>query len=490
MGSIVGRVREVQKLNAFYQSPKAEFLAVYGRRRVGKTFLIQSVFSDKDCVFFHITGVKDGSLQDQIENFTRVTGKAFYNGAELNPKEKWLEVFDQLTEAINKVDKKEKVVLFFDELPWMATQRSRLIQALDHYWNRYWSIDPRVKLIVCGSSASWILDKLINNKGGLYNRITYQIELEPFSLSESREFLEAKGVKLNNDQVLNLFMAMGGIPLYLDQVSKGLSAAQNIDEICFSKQGLLFGEYKKLFASLFRHHEVMEELVRIIAKYPYGISQMGLMEQSSKNAGGRLKQRLKELEEAGFVESFIPYQHKEKGIYYRIIDEYTLFYLKWVQPIASSIKQHDKEKGYWLSKHNSPAWESWAGYVFENVCYKHIPQIRKTLKIGIGTEVGTWRYTPKKGSQKIGAQIDLLFDRDDDVVTICEIKYTAQPFALSKQYAQNLLNKVKSFKEQTRTTKQIFIAFISANGLKETMYSEELVTGLVVLNDLFSPAAT
>lgn len=483
MATLVGREQELKRLDDFYTSPKAEFLAIYGRRRVGKTFLIHHFCAKTRGICFHVTGLKDGSLHDQIENFVRVIGKTFYEGAELRLKGKWLDVFEQLTEAINKLPKNKKVILFFDELPWMSTKRSKLIQALDHYWNRYWSIDPRIKLIVCGSAASWILEKLVHNKGGLYNRITYQIELAPLTLNESKKFLAKKRIKLNNDQLVKLYMAMGGIPHYLDHVRKGLSADQNIDALCFTKRGLLFNEFNKLFASLFDQHNIHEELIRLIAANRYGISQMQLMKKSSKSIGGRLKKRLQELEDAGFVESFIPYQHKEKGIYYRVIDEYTLFYLKWIDPIVGSVKRRDKEKGYWLSKQKSSSWESWAGYAYEAICYKHISHIRKKLNISPGSDMGTWRYIPRKKDQGEGAQIDLLFDRDDDVITVCEIKYTAKPFAIDKAYAKKLLKKVNIFREQTRTPKQIFIAMVSARGIQKTLYSEEYITDVVVLED-------
>lgn len=481
---LVGRSEELERLDEFYNSEKAEFLTIYGRRRIGKTFLIQQFCTKKNAITFHVTGLKDGNLNDQIENFTRVIGKTFYAGAEIRLKKKWLDVFEQLTDAINKLQKNKKVILFFDEVPWMATKRSKFIQALDHYWNRYWSIDPRIKLIVCGSAASWILDKLIHNKGGLYNRVTYQIELSPFTLNESAQFLKKKGITLNNEHLLKLYMTMGGIPLYLDQIRKGFSADQNIDNLCFTKRGLLFTEFKKLFESLFDQHDIHEELIRLIAANRYGISQMVLMKKSSKSVGGRLKNRLKELEDAGFIESFIPYQHKEKGIYYRVIDEYTLFFLKWIDPIANTIKRRDKETGYWLAKQKNTGFDSWAGYAYEAICYKHINQIRKKLHISPSAEIGTWRYVPRKKEVDEGAQIDLLFDRDDSAITICEIKYTGKPFIIDKPYAKKLLNKVKVFKEQTRTQKQIFIAFISANGLQKTIYSEEYITDVVVLNDL------
>ncbi len=484
--TLVGRETELKQLESFYTSKKAEFLAIYGRRRVGKSFLIQQFCMKKPSINFHVTGLKDGTLAEQIELFTRVIGKTFYGGVELKNKSKWLDVFEQLTDAINKVSKNKKIILFFDELPWMATKKSKILQALDHYWNRYWSLDPRIKLVVCGSAASWILDNLIHNKGGLYNRITHQIELMPLTLNESKKFLSKKGIKLNNDQVLKLYMAMGGIPLYLDQIQKDLSADQNIDILCFTKRGLLFNEFNKLFSSLFEQQDVHEELIRLIAANRYGISQMLLMKQSSKSIGGRLKQRLKELEEAGFIESFVPYQHKEKGIYYRVLDEYTLFYLKWIDPIASSLKRRDKEKGYWLSKQQNSDVGSWSGYAFEAICYKHLSAIRKKLGIQAGVEVGTWRYVPRKLENKQGAQIDLLFDREDNVITICEIKFSSLPFVIDKPYAKTLQNKVDVFQEHTRTIKQIFICMITAHGIKKNIYADDMINGIVTLEDFFN----
>jgi uncharacterized protein len=482
---LIGRETELLQLERFYASDKAEFLAIYGRRRVGKSFLIQAFYSKKSAVNFHVTGLKDGKLSEQIEVFTRVIGKTFYNGAELKNESKWLDVFEQLTRAIEKVAKNKKIILFFDELPWMATKKSKIIQALDHYWNRYWSTDPRIKLIACGSAASWIIENLIHNKGGLYNRITHQIELMPLTLCESKKFLTKKGVKLNNSQVLKLYMVMGGVPLYLDQVSKTLSVDQNIDEICFTRRGLLFNEFNKLFASLFEQKDVHEELIRIIASNRYGISQIDLMKKSSKSVGGRLKKRLQELEDAGFVESFIPYQHKEKGIYFRVLDEYTLFYLKWLDPVWNKIKRRDSEKGYWLSKQHSQSWCSWSGYVFEAICFKHLRLIRKKLNITPGAEAGSWRYVPRKLESRQGAQIDLLFDREDDAITLCEIKHTLTPFTIDKAYAKALQEKVTVFKDQTNTSKQVFVSMIASSGIKRNLYADDLISTTVTLDDLF-----
>lgn len=311
------------------------------------------------------------------------------------------------------------------------------------------------------------------------------MRIEPFNLYDTKALLYRQGVKLNNQQIIQLYMAIGGIPHYLTHVEPGLSAAQNIDLLCFTKDGILFNEFDNLFASLFNKSESHEEIIRLISQTHYGMSRAELAEKSKLSSGGWLNKRLKELEEAGFIASFTPYQHSSRGTYYKVIDEYSLFYLHWIEPYINSIRRRDIESGYWDAKKLLPTWKSWAGYAFESICYKHISAIRRALKINFGAEIATWRYSPRSKQDDRGAQIDLLFDRNDDVVTICEIKYTVDPFIIDKQCAQILLNKTSIFKQQTRTSKQIFIAMISANGIKQTMYSEELINAVVTLDDLF-----
>jgi len=390
---------------------------------------------------------------------------------------------EMLTNAIEQSRKKKKVVLFFDELPWLVTKKSRFLQALDYYWNTKWSNNKRIRLIVCGSAASWIIKNIVNNRGGLHNRITAQIRLEPFSLNETKSFLKYRKINLNDKQILSIYMVMGGIPHYLNQIEKGLSASQNIDNICFTKNGILFKEFNNLIPALFSEFEIYEELIRLIATQRYGIERSGLIKKSKFSSGGRFDQRLLELEEAGFIISFKPYSHKKRGHYYRMIDEYTLFYFNWIEPIKDSIRHQNKPRGYWENRSQSASWKSWSGYAFEAVCYKHIEKIRSALNIPVTANVGTWRYSPRKGSEEKGAQIDLLFDRDDGIVTICEIKYTDTVFELDKQYTNNLLNKIDVFKKQTKMDKQIFIAMITSNGIKQNMYFKEIISNQATLAD-------
>lgn len=485
--NLIGRTEEKEILENILNSNRPEFLAIYGRRRIGKTFLIKQFFKEKSCLFFNVTGIKDGKINTQIDRFIKEIEKLFYHGSELKKRKTWLEAFDVLTDAIEKfVPKNQKIVLFFDEFPWMATHRSGLLQAIDHLWNQIWSNDSRIKLIICGSSASWIINNIINNKGGLHNRITQKIQLMPFTLKETNLFLSTKGIHLNHKQITQIYMVTGGVPYYLLSIEKGLSATQIIERLAFKQNSLLFKEFDNLFSSLFQESEIYIDILRTIAKNRYGISQQEILKKSKHfSRGGRAIKKLIELEEAGFIISITPYEHKKRGIYYRLIDEYTLFYLDWIEPIRKTLQKQSLGINYWESKHTSPSWSSWAGYAFEAMCYKHIFNIRKKLKIPSSAIAHSWRYAPISKSKEHGAQIDLLFDRDDDSITICEIKYTNEPFEINKKYAEILKNKIAVFKEKTRTKKQLFLVMISAYGLQNTMYSEEMINGVVILEDLF-----
>ena len=344
---------------------------------------------------------------------------------------------------------------------------------------------PGVKLIVCGSAASWMIDNIISNKGGLHNRLSGQMALYPFDLKETKAYLLSKSVKYNNAQILELFMVTGGIPYYLNFIKKNLSVPQNIDALCFQNKGALSDEFERLYSSLFENSEHYEELITIITSKRNGIERSEMITQSKYSTdGGRLKKRLDALEKSGFIVSFKPYGFVKRKTFYRIIDEYSLFYLNWIAPSLSNIRKLDKTKGYWVEKCQTPGWRAWVGYAFESVCYKHIAQIRSALGIQASAEVGSWQYIPKKGSQDTGAQIDLLFDRDDGVITICEIKYTSQPYQLTKDETNLLTRKIEIFKNRTKTTKQIQFALITNIPMKDTMYSEEMVAHNLTLVDL------
>jgi AAA+ ATPase superfamily predicted ATPase len=482
---IIGRYREAATLDKILTSKRPEFLALYGRRRVGKTFLIRNFFGKKkNVIFFTNTGLKDGSLADQIANFSKQIGEAFYHGAPLKAANSWNEVFELLTHAISMQSNK-KIVLFFDEFPWMVTPKSKLLQVLDYYWNQYWSMNPNIKLIICGSSASWIINNIINNKGGLHNRITNKIQLEPFNLKETKIFLEANGVKLNKTHLLKLYMAIGGIPYYLMHVEPGASAIEIISRLFFDKKSILHQEFNNLFTSLFDEAEIYQLITQELAKAPYGKGKTELLKLLGKaeSGGGGIK-KLQDLEASGFVMHFKPFKHRRQGIYYRLIDEYCLFYLKWIAKLSNSLQEIALTNTNWSSVQDEVGWSNWLGYGFEIVCYKHLNEIRKKLNIPPTARANSWRYVPRSGSTKQGAQIDLLFDRDDDAITICEIKYSEKPYVLDKQDIQSLMNKKDVFQKQTGTTKQISVALISPSGVKNYYYADTIIDKFVTLDDL------
>lgn len=485
MDKIIGRNKEKRELADAFNSENAEFIAVYGRRRVGKTYLIKNFFQVKNCIYFQMTGIYKGALNKQLSRFSKEIGKTFYQGASIKIPENWMDALDELTHAIDQISKSKKVVIFFDELPWMSTRKSEVISALEYFWNRFWVNDKRIKLIACGSAASWIIKKIIKNKGGLHNRVTRKIRLLPFNLYETSLYLKHIGYQCNTQQTLKLYMVMGGVPFYLNQLKKSYSVGQNIDNLFFNSEGMLFDEFDEVFSSLFDYSEQYKELVTLIGKYKDGI-QRNILDKKNKltGKGGRLTSRLEDLEYAGFITSYIPYGHKKLGAFYRISDEYCYFYLKWIEAIKNQLKQN-KTRKYWKSIINTPGYFGWLGYVFENSCYKHIAQIKQALNIEEASLASPWRYTPRKNTTEKGAQIDLLFDRHDGAISICEIKYTDEPFVIDKHYAGILQQKIEIFKKITRTNKQIFLTLISANGIKETPYSKKLLDNLVTLDSLF-----
>ena len=475
---IVGREKEQIMLQKMLGSDQAEFAVVYGRRRIGKTFLIREFFSKRqDCVYFQATGIQKGKMSVQLKKFTEALSSIFFNSAPLATPDGWDNAFDLLHKQI--INSNKKVVVFIDELPWMASKKSGLLETIDYYWNHHWSSLNNVVLIICGSSASWMIKKIIQNKGGLHNRTTCQIQLLPFTLIETKAFFESRGIQLQNQHILKIYMALGGVPHYLNYVEKGRSADENIQSILFDQGAPLKDEYTKLFESLFNDAQIYMQLIKIIGEQRSGIIRSDIKKRLPNDMGGRLSERLNDLRTAGFIEEFIPFA-RSRGEYYKLSDEFCLFYLYWLQGTEKKKLSQD----YWVKLSQTPQYHAWAGYSFEGICYKHSQKIVETLQIKTATIIDSWRFIARK-RKEMGAQIDLLIDRSDDAITLCEIKFTKTPFALDKAEAENLQKKINIFREHTRITKQIFIVFISASGLRETAYSKEMISGVVTLDDFF-----
>lgn len=476
---IIGRESEQQLLTSVYNSKESQFVCVYGRRRIGKTFLVREFFLNKECVFFHATGSQKTSSKKQLKKFAEAISTTFLDGIAIETPKNWEEALGLLNKQIAKITKK-KIILFLDELPWMATPKSGLLQEIDYFWNHYWTKNKNIILVVCGSSASWLIQKIIYNKGGLHNRTTCQIKLLPFNLYETKKYLYSKNIKLNDDHILDLYMTFGGIPYYLSYIQPGLTSQQNIQKLIFDKNSSLKDEFNKLFDSLFSNADAYIELIKILAKKREGIRREELKSMAKLSpGGGRLSKRLNDLITVGFIEEYIPWG-RTRGEYYKLIDEFCLFYLHWVYS-----KRHEQfARNYWIGQSQKPAYYAWAGYAFESICVKHADQIIKALNIDTASTIGSWRFIPRK-KLELGAQIDMIIDRTDNAITLCEIKYTENPFLIDKQYAKKLIDKIEIFKNVTKTTKQIFMVMVCSNGLKKNSYTEELIAGYATLNDLF-----
>lgn len=476
---IIGRQKELTILDRLWRSPKAEFLAMYGRRRVGKTFLIHQFFKDKG-IYFEITGSHGTSKKEQLKNFSRALRDLF--GHSYNFQE-WSDAFDVLYQQIQRIDPSKKFIFFIDELPWLASPKSGFLPALDHLWNRYLSRMPNVLLIVCGSAAHWMIKKIIQDKGGLHNRLSEQIKLEPFTLAEAELFIKAQNIEFDRKQLTELYMAVGGVAKYLSDLPQGKSVPQIINEFCFQPQGRLVNEFNKLYESLFDNSHKHINVIRALAKKPRGgIKHGDLLKAAGLLPGGASSTLLEELEEAGFIMSQTAFGKKSRERIYRLIDEYSLYYLRWISPVKEDILRHF-DPDYWNKQYATPTWYEWAGHAFENICLKHSFNIKKKLGIsGITTKESHWQYLPSEKDVK-GAEIDLIIDRGDLCINLCEMKFSNDLFIIDKNYAQNLENKRNVFREQTKTKKSLFTTLITTFGLKNNSYLANLTE--VILDDLF-----
>jgi len=475
---IVNREKEQGIISRLYKSKSSEFLAVYGRRRVGKTYLIREEFSNKPAKFFYVVGKFNRGFEAQLTLFTEALSETFFDGAPIATPSTWHDAFKLLHQQILKT--KSKVVVFLDELPWMATPKAGLLETIDYYWNRNWQQLNNVILVVCGSSASWIIKKIINDKGGLHGRVTCKLKIKPFNLKETKTYLKYRKVKMNDRQIADLYMALGGIPYYLNYVSAGITSEQNIQQLLFDSEAPLRSEFEQLFRSLYKDADPFIELIKLVAKKRQGLLRSEIKDKSKlSSGGGLLSERLQDLCAAGFIEQNVSWG-KTKGEYYQVVDEFCLFYLHWLD-------MHKTKKflnTYWQSQSMMPAYRSWSGYAYEALCKKHLEQIVNKLGIRLGGVVSGWRYISRKSTDD-GAQIDLLVERNDNAITVCEIKYNTHPFKIDKHYANELLKKIEIFRKHSKTHKEVYLSMITANGLKETMYSEELISGVVALKDLF-----
>jgi len=473
---IIGRKDEKEILDAKIASGEPELIAVIGRRRVGKTYLIRT--HCKDLIRFEFTGMHEASMRLQLENFSLAVQSASKSNMKLAVPENWLQAFAMLDTYIQTLSTKGPMVIFFDEFPWIDTPKSGFLKAFQHWWNTSASKKDHIKVIICGSSASWMIEKVLNDRGGLHNRVTQTIRLYPFTLGETQEFLQAKHIILDQYSQLQLYMAIGGIPHYLRNINKGESASQALDRLCFSKNAPLKNEYTNLYASLFADSQNHDKVIRALAAKGKGLTRNEIIEKCRFTSGGSTSRILQELEESGFITAYTPFQKNSKDSIYKLTDEYSLFYLKFIE------RPRDQDKGSWIRQQQSNHYTSWSGFAFESLCLKHIKQIKQKLGIeGVLTNASSWRYIPSTNGQ--GAQIDLLLDRQDRCINICEMKFYDTEFVIDKKYAAMLDNKINVFRSETGTKKTIFPTLVTTFGTRKNEYYLGRIQAEVVMEDLF-----
>ena len=473
---IIGREKEIDKLNKLLLSNQAEFLAIYGRRRVGKTFLIRQHFRNN--LIFDFSGTKDVSITQQLSNFFEEYLKRTKGQRETKIPTSWHDAFKYLASFLtteSELNPSQKLVVFIDEMPWIDTPKSAFISALEFFWNQHVSKLNNIILIGCGSASSWIRQKLINARGGLYNRVTQRIKLVPFNLHETELFLLERGINLTRYQILELYMAMGGIPFYLNEIEKGKSATQSINEICFSRNGLLHDEYFQLYHSLFKNAENHIKIIETLASKPQGIIRSDLA-GDTKISDGSISRALEELVECDFVSIYQPFVNKKKESIYKLTDLYSLFYLKF-------IKENKGNKG-WEQLSNQSSYTAWSGYAFENICMQHIEQIRVALGInGIFSNTSSWKF---KGNDALqGTQIDMLIDRADQVINLCEAKFTKDNFTITNSYSAQLKLKKSIFRQITQTKKAIFTTLLTTYPAIQNKYYLEEIENEISMEKLF-----
>jgi hypothetical protein len=473
MESIIGRKEEIAVLQALKASKKAEFVAIYGRRRVGKTYLVRTVFEGQ--FSFQLSGSANTSKKHQLTNFHNELMKISPNSPYKAPPKDWFDAFFRLSVYLEKLPV-EKKIIFFDELPWFDSHNSGFVPALEYFWNSWASARRDVLLIACGSAASWIINKVINNKGGLHNRLTERIVLHPFTLLETEAFLQAKGGIYTRYELAELYMILGGIPYYLENLQMNRSIAQNIDRMLFTAGGFLTNEYANLYRSLFLNYEKHSAVVEVLTKKASGMLRKELLELAGLPNNGGSTIILEELENSGFIKRYLPFGKAKRDALYQLVDQFTLFYHAFVKDSKAG------GEGAWMSQINSPKWQAWSGYAFESLCAYHIKSIKKALGIsGVYTEISAWRSMK---SEK-GAQIDLIIDRNDRIITICEMKFASESFTITKDYAEKLQHKIFTFRNETETKKTVFLTMITANGLVQNQYSMRWVQESLELDALF-----
>jgi hypothetical protein len=472
---LAGRKVEIQLLESLLHKNEVSFVAIYGRRRIGKTYLVRQVYQKE--IVFECSGLHQKSISQQLENFWLALQEVDKKGKATLPPKTWLQAFAQLKNYLHSLPETDKKVIFLDEISWFETSRGGFLAALDNFWNQFCSKRSDIVLVICGSAASWMIEKVINDTGGLHNRITHNIQLMPFTLGETKDFLALNHVQLALKDIAQLYMCIGGVPFYLKEIQAGQSVPQILDQLFFKEQAVLKREFQNLYAALFKNNTLHEKIVATLVSKAKGLTRNEIVQNlGASSSGGGLSVALQELIYCGFVKPIFPFGKSKGDCLYRLIDEYSLFYFKFLV--------NQEQNNSWLNMSNKPVYKIWSGYAFENLCFKHSFQIKKALGIhGIISNEYSWFL--KGDTQNTGTQIDFIIDRDDNCMNILELKFHNAEFEIKKEYAKQLSEKINIFKEKTKTKKNIFLTLLTANGAKKNEHYLSIVTNQIALEDLF-----
>lgn len=466
---IVGRIHEKQVLSDALDSHRSELIAIYGRRRIGKTYLIREFYENR--IIFSFTGLSTGNRKDQIKNFTLKLNEVTNIFNKEKQAKDWLEAFSYLKIFLQEIKQsKKKKVLFIDEFPWVDSHKSGFLAAFENFWNDYCTTRSDLVVVVCGSAASYMVKKIINNSKGLSKRITQTIKLMPFNLYETQSFFKYKKISMEEYEILKIYMVIGGVAEYLEHVKVGESAVITIDRLCFQEGAYLKNEYNEVFKSLFDEKSYHQKIMNTLAKNKKaGISRDEILKELKISSGGRFSNSLEELMQSGFILKYEAYKGNSKTTVYRIYDEFCLFHLQFIIPFKNS---------KWIQIFQKQEYKSWCGFAFETICLKHSKEIKRALNCDqISSKNYSW-YNSK-------AQVDLVIDRDDDTVNLCEIKFYNDEFLIDATYLKKLRNKENQYRTSTKSKKGIYTTTITTWGLKPNQYSQAIVTNSLTMSCLF-----
>lgn len=472
---IIGREKEIKTLLDNYNSDESSFVAIYGRRRIGKTFLINEVFKDK--IFFRHAGIYDGTTSEEVSAFMNSLRDFGYEPKNNNLKDDWFSAFENLKLFIKNSSSKKKVI-FLDEIAWMYTKKSNFIRALENFWNGWASARNDIMLIICSSATSWIINNIIHSKGGLYNRVTNQIFLEPFSLKECEEFSVSKKLSLSRKQIIETYMVIGGVPFYWNYLKKGQSIPQFIDECFFANNAPLKQELKYIFSSLFNNPDGYIKIIEALSTKKYGLTKREILEETNVADNGNFTKKIEDLINCGFIREYSPLKYKKTSVLYQLIDPFTIFHFHF-------LTKKNNDENFWVNQLNTPTINSWKGLAFERICLLHLNSVKRALGIsGVYTATYPWSCKKDPENDVFGSQIDMVIERKDDIINLFEIKYYEVPFSLTNKQIESLNKKKHDFVKLTQTKASIHLSMIALNGVEENVYSNE-IQSIVSADDLF-----